>query len=75
MGRHRTMWNLTCESCGQKFIATRNDAKHCSPKCRKKASRQKKKLEDNFRSILWWIDQLEEDQLRLLKTKIEARLS
>jgi hypothetical protein len=32
-----------CEVCGQEFIATRRDAKTCSPGCKQKAYRQRKR--------------------------------
>jgi len=32
-----------CEVCGEEFTATRRDAKTCSPRCKQKAYRQRKK--------------------------------
>jgi len=42
----------TCPMCGKHFLSTRSDAKTCSGKCRKQASRAGLKLQfDNFVSV------------------------
>jgi hypothetical protein len=38
----RRAWRRVCEACGEAFQARRNDAKTCSPKCRKRLERAKK---------------------------------
>jgi len=38
-----------CEVCGEEFTATRGDAKTCSPSCKQKAYRRRKREVDQNR--------------------------
>lgn len=39
---HMGLTGKVCSECGGEFSATRQDAKHCSARCRKRASRAAK---------------------------------
>ena len=43
-------YRLRCHSCGAVFDASRRDARFCSPRCRKRASRRRDKTADVTRT-------------------------
>lgn len=38
-------WSVTCETCEERFEASRWDARYCSPACRQKSYRQRQHTE------------------------------
>ena len=52
--------DLTCEQCHKPFVATRRDAKFCSPNCRKASHRKADSINALAKQIMWEIKRLKE---------------
>lgn len=65
VGSKHYLWaHIQCEHCRTFFDATRQDAKYCTPACRKKAQRQREAEEkkwDQMREVKQWVFEMLRD--------------
>lgn len=62
----------TCTECGNRFRASRTDAKYCSSKCRTRASRGRAVKPENIDPLQW--QQMTFDDLERLVDKFGSQI-
>jgi hypothetical protein len=61
-----------CEVCGDPFVSARCDANACSVRCRKKASRDRQKVEGGSNPYReWWLDRFSLDEIHEMAAGID----